>query len=370
VRCILVILDGLADEPCPDLGGRTPLEAACTPNLDCLAGSGRLGRFLPTAPGRAPGSEGGVPACLGVAPGPLPPARARLEAAGRGIPVGADDAVYRVTCVHLSGPADDPDPRLRAVADPDAGFDAVRNLAPGFAQRGVRLHPDPGGRHLAVLPGQAAVETVPPHDLARLPLSAGGPLPRPDAWAWARRALPGDLALWPWGGAGIALLGGPTPFEALITGVDLVRGIGRVLGLAVPAVAGATGGADSDFGAKARAALAIARHGGNVAVHVEAPDMAAHGRDPRAKAAVLARIDRDLFGPLLDGPDGLRVAVVADHGTSSRTGRHLDGPVPYLVAELPAGAGDGAFCEAAVGDLAAIGVEKWRALLAREAVPC
>jgi 2,3-bisphosphoglycerate-independent phosphoglycerate mutase len=287
--------------------------------------------------------------------------------------VAAGDAVYRVTCVHLSGEPDDPEPRLRAVADPDAALDAVRALVPGLAARGVRLHPDPRGRHLALLPGSDAVETVPPHDLAGLPLSAGGALPQADAWAWARRALPGDLALWPWGGAGEALRGETVPFAALIAGVDLVRGIGRALGLAVPSVAGATGGADSDFGAKARAALAIAHRGGGVAVHVEAPDMAAHGRDPRAKAAVLARIDRDLFGPLLNvGPDGLRIAVVADHGTSSRTGRHLDGPVPCLVAEppVPPGRRDGAFCEAAVADRPAIGVGAWRALLAREGVPC
>jgi len=205
--------------------------------------------------------------------------------------------------------------------------------------------------------------------VAGLPLAAGGPLPRPELWAWIADRLPAGLALWPWGGGGALPRLGDSPFACLITGVDLVRGIGRAFGLACPDVPGATGGADSDFGAKARAALAALPRHGAVAVHVEAPDMAAHRRAPVAKAAVIARIDRDLIGPL--AASGVRLCVTADHATSSSTGRHLPGPVPFLVAEGEWGpAAPGAFSERALAAAPVLDPAAWRALLAEEPVPC
>jgi 2,3-bisphosphoglycerate-independent phosphoglycerate mutase len=365
VTTVLVILDGLADEPAAVLGGRTPLEAADTPHLDRLAAAGQGGRFDPTPPGADPGSEVGVPACLGLPADPGRPARARLEALGRGVPVAPGEAVFRATCVHVSGPLSDPESRLRSVADPEATHEAVAALVPRIAALGARLHPDPHGRHLIVVPGAPDRATVPPHDLAGLPLAAGGPLP--PLWAHLDGLLPDGLALWPWGGGGTLPGRADCLFETLITGVDLVRGIGRAAGLACPVVPGATGGADTDFGAKARAALAAARNG-SVAVHVEAPDMAAHRRDPVAKANVIARADRELIGPLADA--GVRLLVTADHATSSRTGRHLEGPVPFLRAEVGERGPAGAFSEAAVADAPVLDGAAWRALLAAEAVPC
>lgn len=361
---MLVILDGLADEPAAALGGRTPLEAADTPHLDRLAAAGQRGRLDPTPAGADPGSEVGVPACLGLE-GPPSPARARLEALGRGLRVGPGEAVFRATCVRVSGPASDRSARLLGVADPEATYPAVAALVPPLAARGARLHPDRGGRHLVVVPGAPDRATVPPHDLAGLPLAAGGP--RPAGWERIDALLPEGLALWPWGGGGEMPGRTGGPFTTLIAGVDLVRGIGRAAGCCCPAVPGATGGPDTDLAAKAAAALAAARDGA-VAVHVEAPDMAAHRRDPVAKAAVIARVDRELIGPLAAA--GVRLLVTADHATSSRTGRHLAGPVPFLVADGSRSAASFAFSEAALADAPVLDAAAWRAVLAGEAVPC
>jgi len=373
---VLVILDGLADAPHPRLDGRTPLEAAATPHLDRLAAAGEVGRFAPTPPGATPGSDVGVPACLGLE-APRRPDRARLEALGRGVPVAPDAAVVRATCVHVSGPWGAPGTRLTAVADPHSTSAAVAALAPGLAAFGAGLHPDPAGRHLVVLPEAPDAlplpATLPPHDLRGLPVGAGGPLPCPELWTWIAGRLPGDLALWPWG-MGDGLPVGETPFGCLIAGVDLVRGLGRALGLETPDVPGATGGPDTDLGAKARAALAALERHAAVAVHVEAPDLAAHRRDPRAKRDLIERIDRELIAPLAARP-GRRLAVTADHGTASATGRHLDAPVPWLLAETGARpAAPGGFSERAVAAAPVLDRAAWRARLSARlsavAVPC
>lgn len=372
MRTVLVILDGLADEAAP--GGRTPLHAAATPHMDRLAAAGTIGRFLPIPPGMRAGSEVGVPSCLGLDPDPAA-GRATLEALGRGLELPAGTTAVRCTAVHLTGAFGAPGTVVRAVADPRATFDAIAALGPAPAD-GVQLAADPDGRHLCLLDGPAGPETAPPHDLVGLPIALGGTPLRADFWADLARRLPGDLALWPWGGPVRRAVSAPTgasPFGAVVTAVDVVRGIARRHGLETPHVAGATGRPDTDLAAKARAALAALAHHRRVAVHVEAADMAAHALDPAAKSAFIARVDRELVGALAAGPDDLRVLVTGDHGTSSRTGRHLDGPVPFVAGPVAAlrRSGQGRkWHEAAVADGPVYDRAAWRALLSGTAVPC
>jgi 2,3-bisphosphoglycerate-independent phosphoglycerate mutase len=374
VRTVLVILDGLADEPCEALGGRTPLHAAATPRMNRLAAAGAVGRFAPIPRGMRAGSEVGVPSCLGLEPDPSQ-GRAALEALGRGLEVPPGTTVLRLTGVHLTGPMGAPGTVLRAVADGPATFAAVAALGHAPAE-GMHLLAAPDGRHLGLLDGPAGPETAPPHDLVGLPLALGGAPLRRDLWADLARRLPGDLALWPWGGpapAAAPVASGPTPFGAVVTAVDIVRGIARRHRMETPAVPGATGGPDTDLAAKARAALnALERHA-RVTVHVEAADMAAHALDPGAKAAFIDRVDRDLMGALAAAPDDLRVIVTGDHGTSSLTGRHLDGPVPFVAGPAAALRGRGTgrpWHEAAVNAAPALGPAAWRGLLGAAGVPC
>ncbi len=377
MRTLLLILDGLADDRVPALGGRTPLEAAATPRLNRLAGAGVTGRFAPIPSGMRAGSEVGVPSCLGIAPDPHV-GRAALEALGRGLDVPPAATVVRATAVHLTGPFGAPGTVVRAVADGSATHAAVAALG-AAPEEGMRLFAAPDGRHLCVLDGPPGPETAPPHDLVGLPLALGGAPVRPGLWADFARRLPGDLALWPWGGSKSGApraMSAASPFGAVVTAVDVVRGLARRAGIETPEVSGATGGPDTDLAAKARAALnALDRHA-HVAVHVEAADMAAHALDPAAKAAFLARVDRDLIGALAEGPGpgraDVRLIVTGDHGTSSVTGRHLDGPVPFVAGPLAAlKAGPGRpWHEAAVAHSPILDGAAWRGLLDGAAVPC
>jgi 2,3-bisphosphoglycerate-independent phosphoglycerate mutase len=132
----------------------------------------------------------------------------------------------------------------------------------------------------------------------------------------------------------------------VIAAVDLVRGVGKAAGLAAPAVPGATGNLETDFGAKGRAALAALDQAPFVLVHVEAPDEAAHQASPERKVWAIEQIDREVVGPLLDHVQrlpGSRLLVLADHYTKISSRTHAGDPVPFALwgggqpARRPAG---------------------------------
>ncbi len=349
-----MIIDGLADEPVPSLGNVTPLTAAHTPWLDRLAATGTTGRWQPTPHGRAPGSEVGLFSCLGEAAPQV--GRGALEALGKGIDVGPGERVFRLSAVTLSGPPDRVDTvPLDEIPVPDAAWDVVARHWPE-----ARCFPDRRGRHLLVLP-QGEGGMMPPHQAIGLPLFAAGTLPNGMPWRTMQERL--GVALWPWGG-------GPAPQPvnrltgwSMVAGVDLAYGVGRSLGITPAPVSGATGDVDTNLSAKVRRALALLAEGHSVVVHVEGADMAAHRRDPRAKRGVIERLDRELIGPLMRW--GGRLAVTCDHGTSSVTGRHLAGPVPFALSDAGHG---GAFDEMANGPVGS--VVDWQRHLLETPVRC
>ncbi|NHZ47564.1 phosphoglycerate mutase, partial [Nitratidesulfovibrio liaohensis] len=157
---------------------------------------------------------------------------------------------------------------------------------------------------------------------------------------------PHGLALWPWGcghrpdlppfSARLTAAASATPphtrlTAAMVAAVPLARGLALAAGLAVPAIPGATGGADTDLAAKAAAALALLANHAVVFIHVEGPDMCAHARDARAKSTLLARIDAEIIAPLRTArPDAL-LCVTCDHVTHCGDGRHHPHAVPFLL---------------------------------------
>jgi 2,3-bisphosphoglycerate-independent phosphoglycerate mutase len=159
-----------------------------------------------------------------------------------------------------------------------------------------------------------------------------------------QRVRPGTSA-WFWGEGTAPSI---TPFKdhfglsgAVVGAVDLVRGIGRLAGLDVIDVPGATGGLDTDYGAKARSALdALAGHD-LVWVHVESPDEAGHMGDLREKIRAIERVDAELLAPILAAPGRPGVLVVPDHLTPLRTRTHAAGPVPFAIGDSLPGAGGG-----------------------------
>ena len=216
-------------------------------------------------------------------------------------------------------------------------------------------------RHLFVWRGGAVVPCTPPHDIldqpvaGRLPGEAAGVAgegsPAAElialqdrASAVLERVRPGTSA-WFWGeGTAPRISAFKDHFGltgAVVGAVDLVRGIGRLAGLDVVDVPGATGGLDTDYGAKARAAIeALADHD-LVWVHVESPDEAGHMGDLREKVRAIERVDAEVLAPILASPGRPAVLVVPDHLTPLRTRTHAAGPVPFAISECLPGAGGG-----------------------------
>ena len=273
--------------------------------------------------------------------------------------LGPDDVAYRLNLVTVAG---------GLMKDNTAGHitndDARRCIEALQAELGsgaYEFHVGVSYRHLFVWRGGALVPCTPPHDIldqpvaGRLPGEAAGVAGegspaaeltalQEQASAVLERVRPGTSA-WFWGEGTAPRI---SPFKdhfglsgAVVGAVDLVRGIGRLAGLDVIDVPGATGGLDTDYGAKARAAVeALADHD-LVWVHVESPDEAGHMGDLREKVRAIERVDAEVLAPILAAPVRPAVLVVPDHLTPLRTRTHAAGPVPFAIGESLPGAGGG-----------------------------
>lgn len=372
--CIICILDGMADLPTRD-GQPTPLAAAHTPSLDHLAATGTAGLCQVIPYGAEAGSDAGIPALLGYDPLRHPAARGPLEALAAGLPLGPHDTAWRCNVVALDAHGRMADPAATLNAAMERAVDRiVRDAFPAPAH--ATAHG--GGFRFTVVErndGHAAVPSSPaaPTPFTHASFTPAGPqdvIDQSPAHALrdlarhhpalharitaanaqlsrlAQPTTPHGLALWPWGcghrpdlppfsarpatAASSATPGAPLT-AAMVAAVPLARGLALAAGLTAPEIPGATGGADTDLAAKAHAALALLADHAVVFIHVEGPDMCAHARDARAKAALLARIDAQLIAPLRAArPDAL-LCVTCDHVTHCGDGRHHPHAVPFLL---------------------------------------
>lgn len=362
---VLLVPDGMADEPQAALGGKTPLEAAATPAMDDLARRGVCGLVRTVPAGMTPGSDVASLAVLGYDPAAVYSGRSPFEAAGIGVELGPDDVAYRLNLVTVAGGL-----MKDNTAGHIGGDEARRCIAALQAELGggpFEIYEGVGYRHLLVWRGGEVVPCTPPHDIldqpvaGRLPGEAAGAsgsgTPADELIALQGRAdevlarvRPGTSA-WLWGEGTAPRL---SQFRdlyglsgAVVAGVNLVRGIGRLTGFEVLEVPGATGGLDTDYGAKARAALAALATSDLVWVHVESPDEAGHMGDLREKVRAIERVDAEVLAPLLASPAAPIVLVVPDHLTPLRTRVHAEGPVPFALGKAEPDAAAEAFGESA-----------------------
>ncbi|MBI3312544.1 MAG: cofactor-independent phosphoglycerate mutase [Candidatus Omnitrophica bacterium] len=370
MKTIVLVCDGMADEPIEQIGGRTPLEAAKTPQMNALAREGKVGLARIIAPGFAPASDVGNMAIMGYDPKKYYSGRAPLEAANMGVPLNEGDVAFRCNLVTIDGDT---------LVDYSAGHiksDEAKPLIQAVGKRlgtkTVQFYPGIQYRHLVVFREPAAAQDLlktactPPHDLTGKPFT--GHLPKGPA---AQRLI--DLMeaaqpiladhevnqvrvdlkenpanrIWLWGqGTRLKI---PTFQErwkltgSVISAVDLVKGAGRLAGLEVLEVPGATGYYDTDYAAKAKAALKSLKNHDFVFVHVEAADEAGHNGDLRQKIAAIENFDRLVVGTILEKARGFkeaRVLVIPDHPTPIAKKTHTSDPVPFLVwgTGIPAGA--------------------------------
>ncbi|MEX0702789.1 MAG: cofactor-independent phosphoglycerate mutase [Planctomycetales bacterium] len=363
MKYALIIPDGCADEPQASLGGRTPLQAALTPHMDAVARAGIVGRADHVPASMPSGSDVGTMSLFGYDPQVCHSGRAPLEAAAQGIELAPNDWAVRCNLVTVE------DGVMRSFTAGQIPNDLARRLV-GVLQQDHRggpsweFHPGVSYRNLLVFrsrdgiaPFNAETRTVPPHDVTDKPVAEylpHGPgadellelmarsaeLFAASSENQARRAR-GELAatqIWLWGQGQRPAL---EPFArkygvngAVITAVDLLRGLGKLLGWKVVEVPGATGYLDTNYAGKAEAAIRALDAVDLVVVHVEATDEASHEGDAAAKVAALEAIDREIVGPLhahLRSRGDYRLLVCPDHPTFLRTKTHSHGYVPFAL---------------------------------------
>lgn len=360
MKYVVLLGDGMADEPMEELGGKTPLEAARTPNMDALAARGTLGMAETIPEGFHPGSDVANLSVFGYDPARCYSGRSPLEAASMGVELGPDDVAFRLNLVTLT-----PHYGRLYMGDFSAGHistaearELIASLEEELGGGKFRFYPGVSYRHLMVWKGgRDALSFTPPHDISQQAIE--GHLPQgegaeelmqlmnasqllfhnhPVNVRRADEGKPAANSIWLWGHGRAPRM--ETLQElfglsgAVISAVDLIKGIGIYAGLEVINVPGATGYIDTNYRGKADAALKALETGDFVYLHVEAPDEAAHSGSLEDKLAAIESFDREVVGTVLEGIkrfDAWRVLVLPDHPTPVALKTHTDKPVPFAL---------------------------------------
>ena len=365
MKYVVCVPDGCADEPVPELGGRTPLEAASTPTLDGLAARAELGRAAVIPPGLPPGSDVGNMSIFGYDPARFHTGRAPIEAAALGLKLRPDQVAYRCNLVTVG---DDGTMVDFAGGHPstDAAAEAIKALDAALGGDGLEFHPGVQYRHILVAPADwAEAECTPPHDLTGKPvvLPTGPAAPKLQRIMDASREVLADSGLaanqvWLWGQGFQPQM---QSFEeaygldaALVTAVDLVRGLGVLTGIEVIDLDTATGWYDTDYEGKRDVALDALADGADLFIlHVEATDEAGHAGNVEEKVKALENWDRRILAGLVEGLDRLgpwRMLLLPDHATPLAIRTHTSEPVPYLLVDARTDGPGGTYSEAGVAD--------------------
>jgi len=363
MKYILIIGDGMADYPIPELGDKTPLQAAYKPNMDSIAAKGRNG-FIKTVPDElSPGSDVAICSILGYDPRLYCTGRGPLEAPSRGIKLGDNDAAYRCNLITEKN---------GAIVDYSAGH-ITTNEASGLIAAMENRFGKPGQveflagldyRHFLILRNFAHPELIdctPPHDAIGVEVSMVLPKSKSEKAEKTAQLLrdlingsrtilrthlvniarekagqnPGNL-IWPWGGGKKPSM--PTLKEkyglkgAVISAVDLVKGLATYAGMEIINVPGATGLHNTNYEGKADAAIKALKDNDLVVVHVEAPDEAGHVKDVAMKTKTIEDLDKRLLGRILDSlSEPYAIAISPDHPTPIKIGTHTRDPVPFAI---------------------------------------
>lgn len=363
MKYLVLLCDGMADTPVPELGGKTPMEAARKPNMDTLAASAIVGMARTVPDGMKPGSDVANLSALGYRPAECYTGRSPLEAASIGIDLSPSQYAIRCNLVTLSDEASYAEKRLLDYCGGDISTAEAAELVDCLNRRlpsGMRLYTGVSYRHCLVWDNEAPDlgSLTPPHDISGRVI--GEYLPdSPEAAPlldWMRQSCailkdhPVNLrriaagkkpanAAWFWGqGRKAALENFQKRFgvrAAVISAVDLIKGIGVLAGMEVVEVEGATGYLDTNFEGKARAAIDAFRRGNElVYLHVEAPDECGHRGEAANKVRAIELIDEKILGPVLrwlESQGDFRAMVLPDHPTPLATMTHSSDPVPYLL---------------------------------------
>ena len=362
MKYIVILCDGMADEPLESLGGRTPLEAAHTPGMDRLAGKSEIGMVRTVPEGMAPGSDTANLSVIGYDPRKYYSGRSPLEALSIGADMAADDVSFRCNLVTLS--ENEEKYEDRHILDHSSGeistaeaAELMEALKSGLQREGYAFYTGISYRHLLIQSKGKVVDLTAPHDILTKRIGEylpGDPVLREmmvksydilkDHPVNIKRREQGKNpanSAWFWGaGTRPALIS----FEkkngvkgAMISAVDLLKGIAVGAEMDNITVEGANGGLDTNYAGKGQAAVkALIRDGYDfVYVHIEAPDEMGHQGSAENKILAIERIDEKIICPVVQafqeaGTD-FRMLILPDHPTPVRVRTHTGDPVPYLL---------------------------------------
>ncbi|MBN3033047.1 MAG: cofactor-independent phosphoglycerate mutase [Candidatus Saganbacteria bacterium] len=349
-KYLVLIGDGMSDLPLKELGGKTPLAAAKTPNLDWLARRGTCGWTGNVPAGLEPGSDVAAMSIFGYDPKKYYTGRGPLEAASLGVKVKRGEVAFRCNLVSVEkGRMKD----FTAGHIPTAEARKIfRFLNQKLGTKDLRFYPGLSYRNLMVLSRVASrelrVKTTPPHDItgkkigAYLPRGRGSEtlLKLMNESEVLLHSLKSKATLiWPWGQGGAPRL---PRFRrrfgkraAIITAVHLLKGLGKILGMEVIDVPGATGYLDTNYKGKAEYALKALKDNDVVFVHVEAPDEAGHEGNIEHKIRAIEDFDRLVAGTILEkirnSKFEIRILVLPDHPTPIKYMTHTGEAVPFVI---------------------------------------
>ncbi len=364
MKTIIILGDGMADEPIPELGGKTPLQYAHTPYMDKLAASGVTGRMKTVQDGFHPGSEVANLAVLGYDLNQVYEGRGVLEAASIGVDLQPGEIAMRCNLVCIDGDI----LKNHSAGHISTGEAAqlIDYLNKELADETFRFHTGVSYRHLLVMKGERKeLDCTPPHDS---PLQPFTPLLikalRPEARHTAaqlnrlilrsqellkdhpvnrqRTAAGKDPAnsIWPWSPGWRPAM--KTMQElygfsngAVISAVDLIRGIGVYAGLKNIPVTGATGLYDTNYEGKAAAALEALKTNDFVYLHIEASDEAGHEGDVDLKVKTIENLDsravRIIYEEVQQWDEPVAIGILPDHPTPCSIRTHTAEPVPFII---------------------------------------
>jgi 2,3-bisphosphoglycerate-independent phosphoglycerate mutase len=356
MKYAMLIGDGMADWPVPELGNRTPLECARTPNMDFIARQGVVGLVTTVPGGMSPGSDVANLSLLGYDPMSYYSGRAPIEAASLGVSLAPHDTAFRCNLVSIEN-----DTMIDYSAGHIATADAqciIRELQKHCSSDTIRFYPGVSYRHLLVVEDfPAGLVSTPPHDITGRPIAsylpqgegaqtlldlmdrarevladsevnkrrrAEGKRPVTDIWLWGQgRALSLPSMAQRYGITG-----------SVISAVDLVRGLGVLAGLHVRIVEGATGYLGTNYAGKVAAAREALEEQDFVYVHVEAPDETGHEGDLKKKIQAIEEFDTHIVGAMLAYQrerGDLRIIVTPDHATPVAIKTHSAEAIPFTL---------------------------------------
>lgn len=368
MKHIIILGDGMADWRIESLGNKTPLQYADTPNMDHLAAMGKTGMLKTVPDGFHPGSEVANSVILGYDQRKVYEGRGPLEAASIGVELAPDDLALRCNLISVAdGKIKNHSAGRLETAEADV---LIKFLQKELGSDRVHFYTGIQYRHLLVVKGgNKNLDCVPPHDVPGkefMPLLVKATKPEAGETAALlnrlilrsqellathplnqRRISEGrDPAnsIWPWSGGyrpHMETLEERFPGKirrgAVITAVDLIRGIGRYAGLKCIDVEGATGLADTNYEGKAAAAVEALKEGADfVYLHVEASDEAGHDGDVPLKLKTIEYLDKRIVGPVMKAveeslPGEVAIAVLPDHPTPCKLRTHTNEPVPFAI---------------------------------------